>query len=291
VSAPWPNFFVVGAARAGTTSLYHYLAGHPDIYMSPLKEPHFFSRARPEVVPFVKDEREYLRLFEPGAEAKIRGEASPTYLADPETPAKIKRVSPDARVVIVLREPVSRAHSAYWHLVRYGVEPRSFLEAVQDELRQDEFERYDPTKLIVAAGLYADAVGRYFGTFGTAALVLFFDDLARDARGEVAKVLAHLGLDTEYAQRFRLEVRNRFALPRNRLARRLYGSQGARNVGRSIVPDAFHTLVERLLLRGNGLPEMEPEARRLLADFYRSDTERLEAALGRSVPWGEPLAA
>jgi hypothetical protein len=291
VSAPWPNFFVVGAARAGTTSLYHYLAGHPDIYMSSLKEPHFFSRARPKVVPFVKDEGEYLRLFEPGAKLKIRGEASPTYLPDPETPRRIKRVSPDARVVIILREPVSRAYSAYWHLVRYGVETRTFLEAVQDELRQGDFEHYDPTRLIVAAGLYADAVGRYLGTFGGAALVLFFDDLARDARGEVAKVLAHLGLDTEHAQQFRLEVRNPFALPRNGLARRLYGSQRARNAGRSLVPDALHVLVERLLLRGNGLPEMEPDARRLLADFYRSDTERLEVVLGRSVPWGERLAA
>ena len=105
----WPNLFVVGAPRAGTTSLYHYLRQHPEIYMSPLKEPHFFSHSNPQSDTVVKHQDAYLRLFDAARGEKLRGEASPAYLADPDAPARIKDASPEAKIVAVLREPVSRA--------------------------------------------------------------------------------------------------------------------------------------------------------------------------------------
>ena len=84
---PWPNLFVVGAAKAGTTSLHYYLSQHPDIYMSSVKEPHFFSQINPKPkfvalsgCTCIKDERSYLQLFAQGKNKKIRGEASPSYL-------------------------------------------------------------------------------------------------------------------------------------------------------------------------------------------------------------------
>ena len=79
-SSAWPNLFVVGAARAGTTTLWRYLGRHPEIWMAPIKETNFFSAYRPPLNPSVGDEASYLRLFAPGAESKLRGEASPSYL-------------------------------------------------------------------------------------------------------------------------------------------------------------------------------------------------------------------
>ena len=85
----WPNFFIVGAQKAGSTSLYEYLKNMPEIYMSPIKEPSFFSvKIIPENHPqeAIRDKKEYLKLFEKVKDEKIIGEASPTYLADPEAP-------------------------------------------------------------------------------------------------------------------------------------------------------------------------------------------------------------
>src|SRR5437763_505157 len=104
--ARWPNLFVVGAPKAGTTSLWLYLDRHPDIWMAPVKEPQFFSG-------LWYDQDSYLRLFAPGARFKLRGEASPSYLAKAGVAEASKRVSPDARIVIMLRDPVERAYSKY----------------------------------------------------------------------------------------------------------------------------------------------------------------------------------
>ena len=102
--SPWPNLFIVGAAKGGTTSLWRCLAEHPEIFMSRLKEPHFFSRHQPPIYPTVHDEAAYLRLFA-GARTRLRGEASPSYLWSEAAAARIERVSPDARILVALAEP------------------------------------------------------------------------------------------------------------------------------------------------------------------------------------------
>jgi len=84
----WPNLFIVGAQKAGTTSLYEYLKEIPGVFMSPIKEPHFFSHAsikNPWQTP-INNEKDYLNLFKNVKDEKIIGEASPTYLSDPNTP-------------------------------------------------------------------------------------------------------------------------------------------------------------------------------------------------------------
>jgi Sulfotransferase family len=111
-----PDFFVVGAAKSGTTSLYHYLDQHPDVYMPRNKEPHYFSR----VPPFpgrgshpVTSEEEYLDLFKLWNKESVAGEASPSYLWDEKAPYRIKETVPQAKIIAILRHPVERAYSHY----------------------------------------------------------------------------------------------------------------------------------------------------------------------------------
>ena len=85
----WPNFFIVGAPKAGTTSLYWYLRNITGIYMSSIKEPNYFSiKVRPKdyFLRPIRDKRKYLNLFKDVIDEKIIGEASPSYLRDPEAP-------------------------------------------------------------------------------------------------------------------------------------------------------------------------------------------------------------
>lgn len=140
-----PNFFIVGAAKSGTTSLYHYLKQHPEIYMSPVKEPKYFLASInkfPHNGPgdievdkkIIRTWDEYLKLFSNASVEKCIGEASCGYLYYCELVApSIKRISPEAKIIIVLRNPVERAFSAYCYLFREGRETLSFEEALKIE--------------------------------------------------------------------------------------------------------------------------------------------------------------
>jgi hypothetical protein len=279
----WPNLFVVGAARAGTTSLWRYLDRHPEIWMAPIKEPHFFSGVRPRLYPSIADEASYLRLFAPGAGSKLRGEASPTYLSHEKVAASIKRVSPDARIVIMLRDPVERAYSSYWHAVRHGGETRPFARVVEQALEEPLPDRR-PSRH-VGHSFYADSVSRYLRTFPGAVHVVFFEEFAADPPGEVRKLFDFLGVDTSPADRLDWTMHNPSSLPRNRLAAFVHNSPRTRAVGRIVVPQQFYALVERVLLKRIQKPGMDSQLVELLTAHFAPDVERLRHVLGRDIPW------
>src|SRR5262245_19319223 len=166
-SSNWPNFFIAGVPKAGTSSLHAYLQGVPGVFMSKIKEPNFFSRI---VVPPdhpvrpIRDTDAYLELFAGSEGHALVGEASPTYLADPEAPRLIRAASPDCRIVVSLRDPVERAFSHYLMMRNNGVTERSFL----DEIRRG-FELRDRLNIALLrpdVGLYHDQVARYREVFG-----------------------------------------------------------------------------------------------------------------------------
>ena len=138
MASAWPNLFIVGAAKAGTTSLAYYLSQHADVFMSKMKEPHYFSAVRPEgkfahAVPVVSDEASYLRLFQGADGVHYRGEASTSYLWSEAAAARIAERSPDARIIAVLREPIERLHSHYLNELREGIETRPIERAVRED--------------------------------------------------------------------------------------------------------------------------------------------------------------
>lgn len=112
----WPNFFLVGVSKAGTTSLYNHLKDVPEIFMSPRKESHYFSR---KILPInhserpIRNKKKYLKLFKNVSQEPIIGDASATHLSDPDAPKLIHEISPHAKILISLRDPVDRAYSAY----------------------------------------------------------------------------------------------------------------------------------------------------------------------------------
>lgn len=283
VGAQWPELYVVGANRAGTTSLWHYLGHHPQIFMSRLKEPHFFGDYTPDYIATVSDEVSYLRLFRDARPGQLRGEASPSYLTSKAAPEEIARVRPDARIIAILREPVARAYSSYWHNVRYGRESRTFLGAIRESLA-DPAARGGPRRY-TRGGLYAQHLARYLEVFPGRVLVLFLEELSADPRGEIRRTFGFLGVDDTEADRVDLEIRNAHGLPRSALVRRAYASKRLRGLGARIVPGALQPRLEGVLLRRAAPPPVEPEARRLLEDFYAPQAPALERLLGRAVPW------
>lgn len=279
---PWPNLFLVGVVRGGTTSLWAYLDQHPEIFMAPVKEPHFFTQASPALAP-VYDEHAYLNLFA-GAQEAVRGEASASYFADSATPAQIKRVSPKAKILVSLRDPVERAYSHYWQQVTFGEETRSFPEAVEEDLagiRREGLDGY------VRRGFYSEQLQLYLDTFGEYVHVVFFEEMTRDPVSVMRDVFAFLAVEPAVADELVVERRNTFRRPRGRLAKAILDSRRVRVAARHVVPLRFRSRLEEALLAPGETPAIEPEVRRRLESVYGSDSAALERLLGRGLPWSK----
>jgi hypothetical protein len=280
----WPNLFVVGVMRGGTTSLCGYLERHPEIFMSPVKEPHFFTKAGATLAPRYATKKAYLGLFK-GASERVRGEASASYFTDGDSPAAIKRVSPDTKILVILRDPVERAHSHYWHAANNGHETRTFAEAIRDELAG---LRPDGAEVYVKRGFYSEPLQRYLDHFGDNVHVLFLEDLSREPTATMREVFAFLDVDPGAAEDLVVERRNEFRLPRGRLAGRILRSARLRGVAARLVPRRLRPSIEGALLATGARPAMPAELRALLADVYASDEDLLQSILGRSLPWKRP---
>lgn len=277
----WPNLFVVGVVRGGTTTLWGYLDQHPEIFMSPVKEPHFFTKAGSTLAPRYATSEAYLGLFS-GARERVRGEASASYFTDGDSPVAIKRMSPDTKILVILRDPAERAHSHYWHAVSNGLETRTFPEAVQDELAG---VRLDGVETYVGRGLYSEPLRRYLDHFGDNVHVLFLEELSREPAATMREVFAFLGVDPGAADDLVVERRNEFRLPRGRFASRILRSARFRGVAARLVPRRLRPSVEGALFARGARPAMSAESRALLADVYAPDEDALESILGRSLPW------
>src|SRR5215203_3559900 len=161
-----PNFLIIGAMKSGTTALYYYLEQHPEIYMSPVKEPNFFSsQGQQNAVDAVTNIGAYQHLFKGASDEKAIGEASHSYLYEPGAATAIRRYIPEAKLIAILRNPIERAYSHFLHMVRSGTEPLDdFTQALQEKEavgvhKERTFQDY------IGRGLYYEQLRRYFGTF------------------------------------------------------------------------------------------------------------------------------
>ena len=284
----WPNLFVVGAAKAGTTALHRALAGHPAVHMSPVKEPHFLADVAdppPETPrPPVRSEAEYLALFAEAGSLRWRGEASPSYLFDPRTPARIQEIAREPRIVISLRDPVERAHSHYLMDRTSGLQQRSFLDALREDERQPSRVWY-AAHLYVDLGLYLEQVRRYLDAFGTErVLVLFFDELLAGGVAPCARSQTSCTLMPRRWVRT-LPVSNRYREMRLPERSGLVRSGHLRKLARAALPARVRRWGDRVLFRPAAKPPVPEHARAYLAERYRPQIPELEELLGRELPW------
>ena len=206
-----PTFLIIGAQKAGTTSLHAYLARHPDVLTATKKEVEYFSRH------YAHGEAWYLAHFPPALRATVRrvtrrttpavGEASATYLFHPLAPRWVHEFNPAMKLIVVVRDPVDRAYSHYQMEFRWGRETLPFAEALEREARElgPELARIaaDPlttsprllTCSYVARGRYLDQIERWLELFPREQLfVVTSEELLSDPAGVVARISAFLGI-------------------------------------------------------------------------------------------------
>lgn len=140
MTTPLPNLFVLGAGKCGTSTLHNVLSWHPLIHMSKPKEPSFFC----SYFQVVKNPIEYFNLFKAGASARYRGESSHVYLSNPETPPVLSALFPDAKLILIVRDPAERAYSLYRHMRRHGYETEQSFSgalAIEQERLRGEYSK------------------------------------------------------------------------------------------------------------------------------------------------------
>ena len=161
IEGPLPDFVVLGTQKGGTSFFYRLLTEHPLVRGAAAKELHFFDNKFAEGVGW------YRRCFSEGEHVDghrtITGEASPSYLFDPQVPERMARIVPDARLIALLRNPIDRAYSHYQMELRRGKEARSFEEATEEEMTSAEGQRYsiDVAHAYLRRGLYAEQLERF----------------------------------------------------------------------------------------------------------------------------------
>jgi Sulfotransferase domain len=299
---PQPNFFIVGAAKAGTTSLYHYLRQHPDVFMPVDKEPWHFCGLpdpAPSSVDKYQDFDTYLGLFGEAGNCEAIGEASVSYLSSPGSADRIYARYPDARIIIVLRNPADRVYSWYSFLCQYGIEPGLSLErALADEERRAGIAVArrstwfaDECVLYFNFGLIAHHIERFVRRFPKDQIhVVLFDDLKARPKETTRAVFEFLGVDAHFTPSsfkvhnptwFPLSIRlQKFFASRSRMHPFLPSRKPIRFFDRKVIPWAcwVNAVLGRLRKRA-----FDPSTRRDLLNRYRDDIRRTEELIGRSL--------
>lgn len=295
---PRPNFFLIGAPRSGTTALHHDLAAHPEVFMSTPKEPHYFSTdirrefeayRGDQVDPMFGTEEKYLALFRDAGDAKVRGESSVYYFYSEDAARGIAAFDPNARLVLLLREPISFLRSLHGTLRLAGDEKeRDFLRALELEPARRRGEHLPETVRFPGMLFYSRyaAYSRWLRMYrehidSDRLLVLLFDELRADRAGTYRRVLEHLGV-TPMDPPPRIEsnagVEPRFWWITKTLRRR--------------GPMKQKSLVNRVLYRINTRParrvDLRPEVKLALKQRFLPEVRELSALLDRDLVtlWG-----
>ena len=294
-----PDFLIAGAAKCGTTSLFHYLRAHPQIYLPGQKEPRYFTAGLAAELSdhdprstwikrdTVSELPDYLALFRSARAGQVIGEGTATYLYfhDHAVP-RIRELIPEASIVIILRDPVERAYSAWLQQRRDQVEDLSFEDALSREAERIA-GRWGSMYHYAAQGFYSGQVEDFQRNFQRLKVILF-DDLVADAQSVVGELCDFLKVERlalpEVGRKFNVS-----GLPRHPRLFRLLSRGNAltaavRPAVDALLPAGF---AERQLARLSASlldrPVLRGDTRAMLRDRFRADVLRLEALLGRNL--------
>jgi hypothetical protein len=281
-----PTFFIIGAAKAGTTSLHYYLERHPQVQMSADKEPNFFAGPA-NGIPYPLGRVETLDAYEDlfDASCSVRGEASVSYANYPRrrgVPERIREAVPDARFIYLVRDPVARAVSHYQHLVAWMGERRSLSEVLGD--------LSDPYDVCLCQGFYGRQLEQYLKVFPQErAMVIDQAALLRDREEVLRQVFSFLSVDEEFSSdTFAEELLNSrqrrvYPLRYTRLVEGI-GAKGPLRLIPRPVRLSIRAAVEQRLWPPLEASELDADLRHRLEQLYASDVERLRELTGKAFP-------
>jgi hypothetical protein len=285
-----PNFVIIGAAKAGTTALYWYLADHPQVFMSPVKETNYFAfgldddgnllYGDPDLHRFpVRSSAAYEELFSGATDALAIGEASPIYLECPQSAARIQEVLPNARIICGLREPVDRAYSDYLMYLRARGRR---LDPVRDLTASAAWA--SPESHWMQISRYHEALSRYFDLFPRDRIHVFlFEDFRADAIGTVRDVYRAVRVDPGFAPDLDTP-HNIGGMPSSMTLEKVFTSGALKKALEPWIPRRAADMARRLRTKNLKKAPALPEALKAeLGQHFRDDIAKTSALIGRSL--------
>jgi len=303
-----PNFFVIGVAKGGTTSLHHYLNQHPEVYLPPIKETNHYALGdidegqlhpvyrrdiqldidayiaqgmkRPIHIAHVNEEKHYRALFAPAGKAQAVGEISNSYSICPSAIPAIRAKHPDARIIIMLRNPIQRAWSHYLMNLREGKNDHTdFIQEVELD-RAQKVIGWGMNHQYLELGRYYNQMKRVYNYFPKEQIKwLLFEDFKADPASTLLQITRFLEVDTDYHFDFNKKA-NSAQVPRNKYLNRLLIQSGVLHQLKAMAGTSARTLGKKLLYsNGSKLPTISAEVSAYLHEFYRNDVLALSTLL------------
>ena len=279
------DFFIVGAPKAGTTSLFYYLNKNKGICMSSIKEPNFFSSQDLKIQKIYYDSlildnlKEYERIFTPKNKQQIIGEASVSYLFYHNVANRIFDYNPRSKIIIILRDPVERAFSHYSMDLRLGHVKQSLDELFDLGLNNKDnlfFQQY------ILLGQYYEQVNRYIKVFGRENIcVKFYDELKLDASSFYSDILKFLHQENDHNIDFNQPF-NKSKLPSNKFIKWLYSWPIIRKISLIFLPLSVIEFINIKFFKENN-NIITNDLKSKLHSFFLEDIEKLEKLLSKDL--------
>jgi hypothetical protein len=305
-----PHFFITGTVKGGTTSLYNYLVEHPDIYMSPVKEPHFFcTDIRPENFreqykkminadinevlsakngkkyinsAFIRDLSIYKKLFAKSHKGQVRGESSTSYLISTEAASNIREMIPQARIIIMLRDPVQRAYSHYLMNYRSGSVDGTFNEELRKDIAMQP-KGWGISRLYLEHGFYYNQVKRYLDLFGRNQVkIILNEDLSMRTEKTVQETYEFLGVNKTFNGGFH-ERHNAAQLPSSSFSRFILQQGKIIKMASLFVPRPVRSMIYKNILLTKEIPEADSGSQSYLKEIYKDDVRKLQDLIQRDL--------
>ena len=290
-----PNFLILGAPKAGTTALYRYLKEHPQVYMSPIKEPKFFALEGEKIdfrgpydwkKDYITDIETYCALFKEVSDEVAIGEASPWYLHISKAPERIQHHIPDARLIAILRDPVERAYSQFLSLVRQGLEPLTdfaqAMEAEEDRIRNN----WSPRWHYKQRGFYYAQLKHYFDLFDRSQIrVYLHEDFKTNSISVMQDIFRFLDVDDTFVPDTS-QKHNMTYIHRNKVLHKLLKEQNPlKSILKPLISSSLREGIKTNLTTLNigKRPQIQPKVREQFIQEYREDILKLQELIQRDL--------
>jgi len=271
-----PNFIIAGVEKTGSTSLYHYVNQHPEVYMCTPKEPDFFLRED-----FEDRLDTYRHLFREARSFEALGEASVSYFHNPKTAIRIDQILPGAKIIVVLRHPAERAYSHYNMLLDRGVVPkRPYHRVIKEAIHEASFYNTG-----LPTSKYSRSLNIYQSTFKDRLMVIIYSEYKSKPIHTMIKIFRHIGVDDSFTPETsrNLNVTRRPRYPF--LNKLIWQKSTLKKLFKYIAPNTITGPIRNLIRNTNNepIPPLSPEARTLIIDHLIDDIEQTESLLDRDL--------
>lgn len=306
-----PNFIVVGSNKGGTTSIYHYLKQHPQVYLSPIKEPHYFSK---DINPadfskefahnklqdiekyvngkmeeeyhaaFLRDFEQYKKLFKNVKNEKAIGELSTSYLYSTVAAQEIFNTLGKIKIIICLRNPIERAYSHYRMNIWTGNNNEfDFYKALKADFEHQP-KVWGNAHLYTEIGLYYEQVKRYLTIFGKEQVkIIFTEDMKSNAQAVIKELYEFIGVDASFKPDTSKKY-NEVYTPKYKNITYLLNKSGIRPLLKKIAPEKIKSILTNLLFKKKSEKgEIPSDAKQFLLEQYSTDIQNLSSLLNKDL--------